>query len=356
MIRTGKRARSESPSPKKLRPVNCVACKKTVGSSDDVFECVWCERVQHRTCLQISSEQYSAMSDVSSNILFFCCVCLNKLPAALLSYDGINSACSSVEKSVMSMETKLSNRFDSLSDHFRGSCSNDSYDELKSQVCNVSTQVKDLISNNNQLQKQIEAINSSLKEMNKKSYAAATQATNSLTPLSNKPSEGPSANSSSQPPTSDMLRNAVSSVINEEKEKQKRKLNLIVHNMEESSADQAQSRKEHDITAIRDILGSQLEVQPRISNAVRLGRKGGPKPRLLKITVESEDEKASILRNVKKLRLSSTPEHLKRIFITPDLTQKEREVNKVLRSELAERNKSGRQFRIKNGRIVQRRE
>ena len=152
---------------------------------------------------------------------------------------------------------------------------------LKSQVCNVSTQVKDLISNNNQLQKQIKAINSSLKEMNKKSYAAATQATNSLTPLSNKPSKGPSANSGSQPPTSDMLRNAVSSVINEEKEKQKRKSNLIVHNMEESSADQAQSRKEHDITAIQDILGSQLEVQPRISNVVRLGRKGGPKPRLL---------------------------------------------------------------------------
>jgi len=122
--------------------------------------------------------------------------------------------------------------------------------------------------------------------MNKKSYAAATQATNSPTPLSSKPSEGPSANSSSQPSTSDMLRNAVSSVIDEEKEKQKRKLNLIVHNMEESSADHPQSRKEHDITAIRDILGSQLEVQPRISNAIRLGRKGGPKPRLLKITVE----------------------------------------------------------------------
>jgi len=293
------------------------------------------------------------MSDIPSNILFFCSVCLDKLSAALLSYDGINSACSSVEKSVKSMETKLSNRFDILSDHFKDFCSNDSYDELKSQVCNVPTQVKDLISNNNQLQKQIEAISNSLKEMNKKSYAAATQAINSPTSLSNKPSE---VNSSSQPATSDMLRNAVSSVINEEKEKQKRKLNLIFYNMEESSADHPQSRKEHDITAIQDILGSQLEVQPSISNAIRLGRKGGPKPRLLKITVESEDEKASILRNVKKLRLSSTPEHLKCIFITPDLTQKEREVNKALHSELAEHNKSGRQFIIKNGRIVQRRE
>jgi len=62
------------------------------------------------------------------------------------------------------------------------------------------------------------------------------------------------------------------------------------------------------------------------------------------------------LRNVKKLRLSSTPEYLKRVFITPELTPSEREVNKTLRSELAERNKSAKQFVIKNGRIVQRKE
>ena len=65
----------------------------------------------------------------------------------------------------------------------------------------------------------------------------------------------------------------MSSVINEEKEKQKRRLNLIVHNMAESSADEAQTRKEQDIANIRDILNSQLELQPHISNAIRLGRK-----------------------------------------------------------------------------------
>ena len=123
--------------------------------------------------------------------------------------------------------------------------------------------------------------------------------------------------------------------------------------MAESSADQAQTYKEQDIVNIRS---SPLELQPHISNAIRLGRKGGPKPRLLKITVETEEEKAAILRNVKKLRLPSTPEHLRRMFITPDLTLREWEVNKALRCELTERNKSGHQFKIKNGRIVQRRD
>lgn len=118
--------------------------------------------------------------------------------------------------------------------------------------------------------------------------------------------------------------------------------------MVESTSDQAQIRKEHDITNIQDILVSQLNVQAHISNAIGLGRKGGPKPRLLKITVESEEEKVAILRNVKKLRAPSIPEHLKHMCITPDLTQREREVNMALHFELAERNQSRNQFTIKN--------
>ena len=218
----------------------------------------------------------------------------------------------------------------------------------------ITTQIKDLITNNNQLQKQIETISTSINSMQKTSYAAvAAQASTMPSPSSSDSPSDPSIHHSSQPTTPDDLRNAVSSVISEEKDKGKRRLNLIVHNMTESSSDQPQSRKEQDIASIRDILHSQLEVQPRISNAIRLGKRGGPKPSLLKVTVESEEEKAAILRNVKRLRLSSTPDHLKRMFITPDLTLREREVNKALRSELAERNKSAKQF---NGQIVQKRE
>jgi len=71
MIRGTKRFKSQSQSLNKLESLNCVKCNKTVQSDDEVFECVWCEGVQHRTCLQISVDQFSALSDVSSNNLFF---------------------------------------------------------------------------------------------------------------------------------------------------------------------------------------------------------------------------------------------------------------------------------------------
>ena len=55
-----------------------------------------------------------------------------------------------------------------------------------------------------------------------------------------------------------------------------------------------------------------------------------------------------------KLRGEDTPEYLKSVFITPDLTPKERDTNKALRSKLNELNKDGKVFRIKNGKIVRR--
>ena len=80
----------------------------------------------------------------------------------------------------------------------------------------------------------------------------------------------------------------------------------------------------------------------------------GEKPRLLKIVLPSEHDKASVLRNSSKLRKNENPDEIKKIFVTPDLTPKELEKNKKLRAELKEKNKNGNFFRIKNGTIIRR--
>ena len=103
-------------------------------------------------------------------------------------------------------------------------------------------------------------------------------------------------------PTSDELSNAVKSVINEEKGRNRRKLNLIKHNIPESEAEAPEIRKEEDTKQITDVFRKQLKVEANISSIVRLGKKGGgPKPRLLRVTVNSESEKAAILQNTKRL-------------------------------------------------------
>jgi len=62
---------------------------------------------------------------------------------------------------------------------------------------------------------------------------------------------------------------------------------------------------------------------------------------LLKTTVNSEQEKASILWNFTKLHNSGNPSDIKKLFVTPDLTPSEQAANQQLRKELKEKNKEG---------------
>ena len=75
-------------------------------------------------------------------------------------------------------------------------------------------------------------------------------------------------------------------------------------------------------------------------------------PRLIKITVGSEQEKALLLRNSTKLHNKNKPEDVRKIYVTPDLTPREQQHNKALKAELAEKNKDGNKYRIKNSKIV----
>ena len=80
----------------------CITCKEPAG--DNALECIWCEQYQHSSCIKISANQYSALSNVPSNIVFFCSVCLFKLPNALMTYDKSNEMCSSIENKLKSVE------------------------------------------------------------------------------------------------------------------------------------------------------------------------------------------------------------------------------------------------------------
>ena len=151
--------------------------------------------------------------------------------------------------------------------------------------------------------------------------------------------------------TSNDIAATVTSLINEERQKEKRKLNVIVHNLPECDDPDPSNRKSHGISKTSSIVDKYLSVPTTITQAIRISKKG-EKPRLLKITFNSSQEKAAVLRSCTKLRKSDVPEDVRRIYITPDLTPKELELNKTLRFQLAEKNKNDNQYRIKNGKIV----
>ena len=86
----------------------------------------------------------------------------------------------------------------------------------------------------------------------------------------------------------------------------------------------------HDIHEVREVLNYlQVEKNVQVDQPVRLGRKDAEssKPSLLRVTIDSTSEKQNTLTKAKQLK---GHEMFGRICITPDLTPKERDVNRKL--------------------------
>ena len=92
----------------------CITCDKV--KTDDSFEHIWCRNWQHRVCVKLSSGQYGALSDLPINIAFFCSNCIYKLPNALMAYENTMKLYDVIETKLNSMQMKLTNRFDALTE------------------------------------------------------------------------------------------------------------------------------------------------------------------------------------------------------------------------------------------------
>ena len=84
------------------------------------------------------------------------------------------------------------------------------------------------------------------------------------------------------------------SLITEQREQDKRKLNIILHGIGESTVEDSQSRKQDDIISLNSIFAKYFNITPSITNAIHLGKKDSDKLRSMKITLNSL-EKSLIL-------------------------------------------------------------
>ena len=146
----------------------------------------------------------------------------------------------------------------------------------------------------------------------------------------------------------EMVTAKVEDTLKEQSEKQQRKLNLIIVNVIESSNPVLADAKEDDKNSIQSLLKDIMpdEVKVEITNPVRLGKPNiGVQPRRLRFTVQDEQVKRTILKNASKLNKPYMTLKEK-IWINPDLTEKERKENKRPRDLLKEKIAGGGKWRI----------
>ena len=150
----------------------------------------------------------------------------------------------------------------------------------------------------------------------------------------------------------------------EEKEKEKRKNNIIISNVKESSNKDSGERQRDDRETVTDILRSIVDIEePEVENVVRLGGKTDKdgktrqKPRLLKVMFTTEAKKREVMKKARGLN-EGVEEFERKIFINNDETEAERKAGYELRQKLREKKKAtGEQdWVIRNGEIVKRKQ
>ena len=139
----------------------------------------------------------------------------------------------------------------------------------------------------------------------------------------------------------------------EKQDKDSRKLNIIVHGLKESEKKEAVDRKQDDIILLNEVFEEIGVKSVNVKSAIRLGKVDNKKHRLLKVVLDVKKDKHDILSNASKLRNN---DRFSKVYISPDLTAKEREEDKKLRAELEkireESKIENKKWVIKNKKIV----
>ena len=126
-------------------------------------------------------------------------------------------------------------------------------------------------------------------------------------------------------------------VIKEMKDQEDRKRNIIFFNLPESTSSDQNDRTKHDKEEVKEItkICNATIKKDEMIRAIRLGKKpigNKHRPLLIELSGNSSDEKKKALfKNLSKLQ--NAPEKYQAVSVQNDLTQKQREQEKLMREE-----------------------
>ena len=148
----------------------------------------------------------------------------------------------------------------------------------------------------------------------------------------------------------DDMKTVATSIFEELDDRGRRKRNLIISGIPESTEGTAEERKEADREKVKSILYKlSLEEGDIVARQNRIGRVNEGRNRLLKIVCHGEESKFAVLRRSKVLRDSAK---FQNIYINADLTSMQRNERKRLRDEFKRRRALGEDVALHYGRIV----
>ena len=335
----------------------CGKCSKELSdnpltSKEQSIQCDCCEKFFHITCQSVTKGKLKAVSQF--NLKWFCnfcefaavtiktqCINLQKEQIKLKAeVDSVNAKMTAYESKLDSIEKKLSTNLttevknlQTQIDTMKTAQKEQNYqkriEELETGVSGIQNDIKKL----EDVENNVSELKNTVKSY-KDVAATADPKTEMMTPLSPEEIERKKEEE-------------------EEKLKEKKKRNLIFFNIPEGDLDDYDEQRLADFYKIQRIYEDKVEIKERdLSNITRLGKKVTNKIRPVLVTFKSEDQRMTVLRNNKDLKLLEANKST-RIFVSTDKTPKEREAENQLRAELQRRKNDGEDnLVIRNGKIL----
>jgi hypothetical protein len=151
-----------------------------------------------------------------------------------------------------------------------------------------------------------------------------------------------------QVPIDEIVQKAVSATVNEMHDLKRRENNVVIFGLEEQvgNGDGPQDH-DSDTQKVKNVLAA-IGITDNNFSASRLGRSVAGKPRILRVRFTNVETKYSTLNVAKNLRNVGYP----RVYIKPDLTQRQLAEQRELVTAMKSANENGRRVRISRGKLV----
>ena len=209
----------KKPTDSPTKDAICVSCKK--NAAKNAIECDRCSKWEHKTCAGVSDDIYDLINDVPENIKFYCtpcCAIISTILEVNVKFDNLEGKfCKTLED----IQVRLSDQIKTLELKLQNL---DKVDRLTDQITELESKIHG--------SKVADQFTDQIKEMEAKLHKPLEQQLQSLERVSKQ--------------SNVMIMDTASKVVDEYRDLERRKWNLIVFNVPESKSTESSQRNTED--------------------------------------------------------------------------------------------------------------
>ncbi len=272
------KAKSKKKAATKGKAWTCEVClKKFTGTDDQIVECERCENHYCITCIEMSEDVYENLH--RPDLFWFCPDCARQIRLRNSLKDTMDSFMDTVSDKFDELERKFdqklqqhsTQRLEQIEKKLASFDFADQLQEINSKVDEVSTELKP--------------------EQVKKTFAEAAS------------NLGKNEASTKEIPI--IIKKAMTDQKNEEKMRESRESNIIIHRIEESKEPSAEARVKYDTELFDKLCVTALGIgKVEVNKIIRLGQKNEQNKRPMRVALKNKDDRVSLSLSLRKLKVA----------------------------------------------------